>query len=179
MNLQRIGGHTKRRHRHAYGFVLTPEGRQYDPCACGKVRDEALIRRNRNNGKRGRAYELTAAKKYGGEKVGPLGLPEDIRGALWRTQVKTHLGSVPGRWSVTEEWREVFAKLGTYHDGHRYPRLLLIFRPGGKTQDFFVVPRRVANDLWGDSFSIRWGWLVDDYFVVRGSDWLEWFGKDD
>ena len=35
-------------------------------------------RRGRNNGKRGRRAELTAARAVGGQKMGPLGLPWDV-----------------------------------------------------------------------------------------------------
>lgn len=50
-------------------------------------------------------------------------------------------------------WRTEFAKLDIEQDG-RLPRLLLRFvRPGN------LGP--------------------DDYFVVRGSDWIDWFGRDE
>jgi hypothetical protein len=50
-------------------------------------------------------------------------------------------------------WLREFAKLDSERDG-RLPRLLLRFvRPGN------LGP--------------------DDYFVVRGRDWLEWFGRDE
>ena len=59
---------------------------------CGAPRNAVTVRRGRNNRSRGNRAELTVARKYGGEKTGPLGGPEDIRGAEWRTQVKTHRG---------------------------------------------------------------------------------------
>jgi hypothetical protein len=50
------------------------------------------------------------------------------------------------------EWRKAFAAMSASRE--RIPRLLLRFvMPGG------VPP--------------------DDYFVIRGSDWLAWFGKDE
>lgn len=50
-------------------------------------------------------------------------------------------------------WRSEFAKLDVERDG-RLPRLLLRFvRPGNAGPD--------------------------DYFVIRGRDYLEWFGKDE
>ena len=104
-------------------------------------------RRGRNNRSRGNRAELAVARKYGGEKTGPLGGPEDIRGAEWRTQVKTHQGLPPVR------WRKVFAALDTQHDG-RLPRLIERYLPGQ-------------------------GIAADDYIVVRGSDWLAWFGRDE
>jgi hypothetical protein len=45
---------------------------------CGKPQDPIASRRSRNNGKRGRAAELTAARAVGGRKVGPLGHPWDV-----------------------------------------------------------------------------------------------------
>lgn len=48
-------------------------------CArCGTVRDESRAKTGRNNRKRGGAEELVVARKLGGEKVGPLGLPHDV-----------------------------------------------------------------------------------------------------
>jgi hypothetical protein len=50
-----------------------------DKCArCDKPKDEALVRRNKNNGARGRRAELTAARVVNGRKVGPLGHPWDV-----------------------------------------------------------------------------------------------------
>jgi hypothetical protein len=119
-------------------------------CACGAVRDDVAIRKGRNNRKRGGAAELDVARRYGGEKVGPLGLPEDIRGKSWRTQVKTSMRQVPA------VWQREFAKMDGQRDG-RTPRLILRFTrrgglPDGRTQDFIVI---------------------------RGEDWLRWFGKDE
>jgi hypothetical protein len=45
---------------------------------CHARQDTAASRRSRNNGKRGRAAELTAARAVGGRKVGPLGHPWDV-----------------------------------------------------------------------------------------------------
>jgi hypothetical protein len=147
VNLQRIGGHTKRRHRHAYGFVLTPEGRQYDPCACGHERNDAKIRQGRTSRSYGNRAELAVARQYGGRKVGHAQGPTDVVGVTTKTQVKTTRRPAPQMWS-----RE-FAKLDSERDG-RLPRLLLRFvRPGNAGPD--------------------------DYFVVRGSDWLEHLGRDE
>jgi hypothetical protein len=174
--------HPNRPHRYEDAWVPSELGLpplRIARCACGAVRDDAAVKRGRNNRARGNRGELTAARKYGGEKVGPLGLPEDIRGKEWRTSVKTIAGPPPATWSVTAEWREWWAALGVDYDGHRWPRLLLVYRPSGRNRDFFVVPRRVADLNWGGLWQIRHGWLVDDYFVVRGEDWLAWFGKDE
>lgn len=48
-------------------------------CArCSRRRDEAAAKRNRNNRKRGGAFERTVAKKLGGRKTGPLGGRDDV-----------------------------------------------------------------------------------------------------
>jgi hypothetical protein len=46
--------------------------------SCGKVRDDAATRRNKNNRSRGGREELVIAKALNGRKVGPLGLPHDV-----------------------------------------------------------------------------------------------------
>ena len=114
---------------------------------CLKAKDEAVARRGRNNRKRGNSHELAIARRYGGDKVGPLGLPEDIRGIEFRSQVKTHQRSAPA------EWRKAFAALEAGRDG-RTPRLILRFLPGP-------------------------GLPADDYIVLRGSDWLDRYGRDE
>jgi hypothetical protein len=171
-----LRAHPGRRHEYTI-LVATGEWR----CACGKPRDDAAVKRGRNNRARGNRGELTAARKYGGEKVGPLGLPEDLRGREWRTQVKTIAGTPPRTWRVTVLWRDVFAQLGEHFDGHRYPRLLLRYRPGAtrKIQDYFVVPRKVAAYHWGGESVGGLGIITGEYVVVRGEDWLDWFGKDE
>ncbi len=105
--------------------------------------DPAAVRRGRNNRKRGNAAELAIARRYGGEKVGPLGLPEDIRGAEWRTQVKTHQRLPP------VEWTKAFAAMETRHDS-RTNRLVLRYLPGvGIPADDYIVVR--GRD-WLDKF---------------------------
>jgi len=132
--------------RHAHYW--DPLSARDDCLGCGLSLQEFQSRqkRGRNNRKRGGGAELDVARTYGGEKVGPLGLPEDIRGKLWRTQVKVSQREAPPM------WRAEFAKLAGQRDG-RTPRLILRFT--------------------------RQGVKSEDYIVVRGSDWLEWFGKDE
>ena len=113
---------------------------------CGRPKDLLRSKRGRNNRSRGNRAELSVARKYGGEKVGQLGLPEDIRGDEYRTQVKTHQRLAP------TEWRKAFAALEAVTDG-RTPRLIVRFLQPG-------VP-------------------ADDYIIIRGSSWLDRFGKDE
>ena len=111
---------------------------------CGASKNLTLARRGRNNRSRGNRAELAVARLYGGEKTGPLGQPEDIRGAEWRTQVKTHQRLPPA------EWRKVFAGMAAQHDG-RTPRLLLRFLPGQgvPADDYFVVCGRDWLEKFG------------------------------
>lgn len=109
---------------------------------CGTLKDPIRSKRGRNNRRRGNSHELAVARKYGGEKVGPLGLPEDIRGTEYRTQVKTHQRLAPA------EWRKAFAALeGT---DPRTARLILRFLPGpGIPADDYIILR--GRD-WLDRF---------------------------
>lgn len=129
---------------HAYILVTGPD--TPPRCACGKVEDPTASRRGRNNRKRGGRAELDIARTYGGQKVGPLGLPEDIRGKSWSTQVKVSQRAAPTMWTTE------FGKLDGATDG-RTPRLILRYtRPSVGSEDFVVV---------------------------RGADWLAWFGRDE
>jgi hypothetical protein len=55
---------------------------------CGKVRDEAIRRRNRGNKQRGAAFERTVAKTLGGRRTGPLGGRDDVVGEMFAAQTK-------------------------------------------------------------------------------------------
>lgn len=75
----------KRCRRHEW--FITPEG--WLCIRCGKPKDEAASRQNRNNRKRGGKAELDVAKTLNARKMGPLGLPWDVEHAGWiRLQVK-------------------------------------------------------------------------------------------
>jgi hypothetical protein len=63
-------------HPRAYRHV-TPLGVVFCT-ACGRLIDPAASRRGKNNGRRGRAEELTVARAVGGRKVGPMGYPWDV-----------------------------------------------------------------------------------------------------
>ena len=142
----------KPRHEHRWTRMLSAVDDIAICNQCGLFYEDfvARQRRNRNNRKRGGRTELAVARTYGGEKVGPLGLPEDIRGKSWRTQVKVSQRSVPPM------WQREFAKMATQRDG-RTPRLILRFtRSGGLAQG-----------------------RTQDFIVIRGEDWLSWFGRDD
>lgn len=116
--------------------------------ACDKAIDPEAQARGRRARSRGNGHELKAARLYGGEKTGPLGKIEDIRGAEFSTQVKTRQGLAPA------QWRSIFSQMDAADLKGRTPRLLLRFLPGP-------------------------GIPADDYFVVRGSDWLDRWGRDE
>ena len=142
MNPIRFGSVTPRPHRHRWEMI---DGAHPICTLCAKVDYTGASRRGRNNRKRGGRAELDIARTYGGEKVGPLGLPEDIRGKQWATQVKVSQRAAPST------WQREFAKLDT--TSGRTPRLILRFtKQGVKAQDFVVI---------------------------RGEDWLAWFGRDE
>lgn len=131
-------------HRHRKPLTIQADGRVLYDCGHEWVAETA--KRGRNNRARGGRAELAIAREYGGEKVGPLGLGEDIRGKTWATQVKVSQRAAPPMWL-----RE-FAKLANRSDG-RTPRLILRFS--------------------------RQGVKAEDFVVIRGSDWLAWFGRDE
>lgn len=110
---------------------------------CGRDIDPVQQKRGRNNRSRGNAHELAIARKYGGEKVGPLGLPEDIRGPEFRSQVKTYQRLAPAAWG------KAFAALDSYALDARTPRLILRFLQPGVAADDYIVIR--GND-WLDRY---------------------------
>lgn len=72
------------------GFRYPPEPIEWSECQrCGKVRNEAVAKRNKRNRQRGGAFERTVAKKLGGRKTGPLGGRDDVMvGELFAIQTK-------------------------------------------------------------------------------------------
>ena len=139
---------TCRRHVWMMRSPVSESVTELDFCArCGVERNPITSKRGRNNRRRGNSHELQVARRYGGEKVGQLGLPEDIRGDEYRTQVKTHQRPAP------TEWRKAFTALEAVTDG-RTPRLIVRFLAGP-------------------------GIPADDYIIIRGSSWLDRFGRDE
>ena len=112
---------------------------------CGYVIDAEAQSRGRRARSRGNGHELKAARTYGGEKTGPLGKIEDIRGAEFSTQVKTRQGTAPA------QWRNIFAAFDAVDLQGRTPRILLRFLPGPgiPADDYFVIRGRDALDRWG------------------------------
>ena len=81
---------TVRPHRHRWVTARMDSMTIVETCrSCGALKDPERSRRNRNNGKRGRAAELDAARAVGGRKVGPLGHSWDVEMTGYsRLQVK-------------------------------------------------------------------------------------------
>ena len=188
------------RHRMPITETLEPGGIITKRYACGHDYDPVRARLGRNNRARGGRAELSVAREYGGEKVGPLALPEDIRGRVYGTQVKTHVG-VPPIWYVKppairyawpsphhyvwvcsdvlgsgwmayapDRWEAIFEALET---GERTPRLIERWKPGQgiKPVDWVIVRRHdEPNDP--EAFS-------GHYVAWSGFDWLDRYGKDE
>jgi hypothetical protein len=156
------GKPTERKHRHHWVTVygLSEAGERTGPFTacenCETFRDEARSRRGKQSRNYGNRAELSAARKYGGEKIGHAGGPVDIRGTDFNTQVKTHRRLPP------LEWRKAFSAMEG--KGERYPRLLLRFvqGPGLPPVDYMVIP----GDVWLDWFG-KDG--TDDY--TTGTAW--------
>lgn len=81
---------------------------------CWKRLDPAASRRGKNNRSRGNAEELAVARKLGGRKMGPLGLPWDVemRGYA-RLQVR--------KYATPESLRKIAAELGRIGSGVEMP----------------------------------------------------------
>jgi hypothetical protein len=128
------------RHRHQW-LIKDDEATCFH---CGVPYNPITSKRGRNNRRRGNSHELAVARKYGGEKVGPLGLPEDIRGTEYRTQVKTHQRAAPN------EWRRAFTALEATPDA-RTPRLIVRFLagPGIPADDYIILRGRDWLDRFG------------------------------
>jgi hypothetical protein len=104
-------------------------------CPCGKTVEARSLRRGRQSRNYGNRAELSAARLYGGVKIGHAGGPVDFQGAEWSTQMKTMRRPPPSMWT------SVFNALAP-SAGARSPRLLLRFvmGPGVPPRDYFVVP---------------------------------------
>jgi hypothetical protein len=81
------------------GHIPDEEPEWFTSCVrCGKVRDEAVVKRNRRNRQRGSSFERTVAKALGGRRTGPLGGRDDVMvGEMFSIQTKR-----AQRFSLTE-----------------------------------------------------------------------------
>jgi hypothetical protein len=119
----------------------------FDTCSrCGKARDRELIRRNRNNRKRGNAAEPVVAATVGGRAVGPLKLPWDVEMPGYaRLQVR--------KYATPESLRKVAAELTRIGSGTEMPGYVWI-EPGRGGERLIVF--RLAD------FAERHGVKVDE-----------------
>ena len=136
---------TERKHTHKFVRTTYLRGEVKETvheCRCGRVRDEAAARRGKQSRNYGTRAELTAARKYGGVKIGAAGGPVDIRGKDFATQMKTHRRLPP------IEWTKSFAAMA---QDNRCPRLLLRFvnGPGKPPADYFVFQAQDFLDWFG------------------------------
>ncbi len=98
----------------------TPDG--WECRGCGHTASRAAIRAGRNSRKRGNAAELSAAKRIGGRKMGPLGLPWDVEMPGYaRLQVRKYLNP--------ESLRKIAAELSRIGSGAEMPGYIWI-EPG-------------------------------------------------
>lgn len=125
---------TEPKHTHRFRRTVYLRGEVKDTvfeCQCGRIRDEARSRRGKQSRNYGNRAELSASRKYGGEKIGAAGGPVDIRGKDFATQMKTHRRLPP------IEWTKSFAAMS---QENRCRRMLLRFvgKPGVPPKDYFV-----------------------------------------
>lgn len=110
---------------------------------CGKVRDESVRRRNRNNRSRGATFERSVAKQLGGRRTGPLGGRDDVMvGAFSAIQTKK-----TERLSLNEARAYLDDLTRTYPD--RVP-LVVHAKPGPKPDAVVILPLRVWVELHGE-----------------------------
>lgn len=89
---------------------------------CGHTVSRVAVRKGKNARKRGNAEELTTAKRVGGRKMGPLGLPWDVEMPGYaRLQVRKYLNP--------ESLRKIAAELARIGSGAEMPGYVWI-EPG-------------------------------------------------
>lgn len=130
----------KKRCVHRWDWVVWTS--EYQCARCGKVRDETVRRRNRNNRQRGASFERSVAKQLGGRRTGPLGGRDDVMvGAFAAIQTKKD-----GSLSLNKA-REYLDDLTTSHPT-KVP-LVIHARPGPKPDPVVILPLRVWVELHG------------------------------
>jgi hypothetical protein len=108
-------------------------------CACGKLRDDAAVKRGRTSLRAGKDAERAIAKAYGGTRTGMYGGPDDVLvGELFVVQSKA------GGWFSTRYWNEL-AKLP--RTGGRIPTLIVSDRPGTGHPVRRLVIRMMSDDV--------------------------------
>jgi hypothetical protein len=111
-------------------------------CAnCGKLKDEAAVRRGRSSLRAGKDAERAIAKAYpGGRRTGQYGGPDDVVvGDLFVVQSKAGAA-----WFAERYWNEL-AKLP--RTGGRIPTLVVSDRPGPGHKTRRLVIRLMSDDV--------------------------------
>ena len=118
-----------------------------DTCGgCSHVFDPIRQRRSKNNRKRGNAEELTVARRVGGRKMGPIGLPWDVEMPGYaRIQVR--------KYATPQSLRAIASELARIGSGQEMPGYVWI-EPGRGGSKLIVF------DL--DEFAMRHGIKVED-----------------
>lgn len=131
-------------YRHDWATARFEDGTTMTECLrCGKVRDEAVKRRNRNSRQRGAAFEREVAKALGGRRTGPLGGRDDVMvGAFSAVQTKKTL-----RLSLAEARTYLADLRRTFPD--RVP-LVVHALPGHAPDPIVILPLSVWVDLHGE-----------------------------
>jgi hypothetical protein len=142
MNPIRFGSITPRKHRHAYGGVLTPQGFRYDACRCGKEYPADAVKRGRSAARLGKDQERDFEKEHGARKIGEFGDPVDHIGPFGKYQVKST------RRPVTARLRHLDRMDAYYLD--KVPLLIERFvRQGVRTETFVTLRLRDWQALHG------------------------------
>jgi hypothetical protein len=110
---------------------------------CPAVRDEAVVRRNRNNRQRGSTFERSVAKQLGGRRTGPLGGRDDVMvGQFAAIQTKKD-----GSLSLNGARAYLDDLARTYPE--RVP-LVVHARPGPKPDPVVILPLSWWRELHGE-----------------------------
>jgi len=129
-------------------------------CArCGKLRDEASVRRGKSSRRLGSDQERRIERVYGPTKIGERGDPVDHLGAVWKWQSKA-TRSLPPKWLATIDEP--------------------VFRPD--LPHFITRPLYAMHGLYGDRSGVvirsyvHAGTRTRDWLFIRSEDALRWFG---
>jgi hypothetical protein len=178
----------KRCRRHEWAFGKLEPIRPGDPLSvrvahafclrCGKLRDEAAVRRGKSSDRLGKDQERRIERLYGPRKVGQFGSAVDHLGRDYKWQSKASR-SLPPRWLariIAPTWwtslpKSILEPLNAMDALYPTLKPLVIrsyVRQGVATRDWvFVMP------------SEPWVNPETPYLVYPGTAWLDLFGRDE
>lgn len=145
---------------------------------CRHVVDPVAIRRGRSSRRLGGDTERRIERVYGPRKVGEYGDPVDHIGVDWKWQSKATRGDKP-RWLAAvlkPLWRATLPawivgpieRMTPYYPDHKPVVIRSYVRPGVRAEDFLFV----RGHEW--PFNQR----SSGYWVIPGTEWLDWLGRD-